>query len=382
MLNEMNRTATRRLALTLVLVVPMLSIGCSDDDDPAAPSVPPTLEAKLTDMLEDAVGPNTPGVSLRVLGNGIDLTLSAGVASLDTQEPLTAEHQFHAASVGKAFMGVAFARLVTSGQVNPDAPLSTWLPAEVTSRIPSSDQITARMLLQQTSGIVDVLNEIPDAINAIAQNPTHEWTDADLVQFALDMPLNFDPGTAFSYSNTNYVLLALILEAVTGQTHAQALRDLVFDPIGMTATATANHDALGNDIAHSYLFDGGVPDDLTELLLRWEFGSGGQWTTVDDMAKFLHTVAETDVVLDDAGRALLLTPSAHEPYGFGMATLDTPSGTMLWHHGLLFGSASYLSYFPDSGLSVTMNVNADARGADRVMLADRLFGELMGVISE
>ena len=130
------------------------------------------------------------------------------------------------------------------------------------------------------------------------------------------------------------------------------------------------------------MFEGDDHDDLTDVLLRWEFGSGGQWTTVDDLARFLHTVGETDLILDDAGRALLLTPSAHQAYGFGMGFTDTPGGLMLHHQGLLLGSASYMSYFPERRLSVTMNVNAAAHDDDGVMIADKLFLQVMVAINE
>lgn len=119
-----------------------------------------------------------------------------------------------------------------------------------------------------------------------------------------------------------------------------------------------------------------------EVLLNWQLGSGGQCTTAGHLGRFLQAVFETDRVLDDAGRTLLVKPSAYEPYGFGIALVDTPAGRMLCHNGLLLGSATYMAYFPAKELSVTMNVNAMAIDGNGAMLADKLYGKVLQAINE
>ena len=178
--------------------------------------------------------------------------------------------------------------------------------------------MTVRHLLNHTSGIVDVHNEIPDLIEIVEALPTVELSNADHAEFAKGYPLHFSPGTAHRYSNTNYILLAMILEEVTGKSHAQALRDLVFDPLGMRETSTSNHEPMIAEPCLGYMIAGDDYEVALDIAKRWEVGSGGQWSTADDVARFIRGIAETDLVLDDRGRNIALEGSAHSTYGFGL----------------------------------------------------------------
>ncbi len=369
--------------ITLVLSC-FLVFGCGSSDGDSADTTPKTMEEKLDEILKDAIGINAPGISLRVLGDGIDMTIVKGVASLDTSETLTAEHRFHTASIGKSFMGVAFAKLVQDGYIDSDNTLDTWLPTEVTSRIPQATEITATQLLNHTSGIMDFLNESDVAAIAIEADQTHIWTNAELVQFVYDQNLNFAPGTSFSYSNTNFCLLAIILEEITGNSHAASLRELVFTLLDMTTTFTSNHDQVTGSMTMGHIVEGNNYDEAMEIVNRWEAGSGGQWTTIGDLTKFIHGLFETNDVLSDDGREVLQTGSNHAPYGYGMLFIDEEDGrgTIAYHDGLLLGHNSYMSYFMDRNLSVVMYVNAEAYDNQGNLLAADLYQQILNVIFE
>jgi len=343
------KTRTKYALLTMAVTF----AAC--DNDPVAPVDPPqSKEERIQTVLDDAVGELRPGVALQVRGGGFDFFGTAGVTELGgtAWEDNTV---FHAASVGKAFVGLTVATLVERGQVDLSDPLTAWLPVEVTGRIPSSDEITLDHLLHHTSGIVDVLNEMTEAIEAFANDPG-PWENADFVQFAFDRPLNFEPGTAFRYSNTNYMLAGMVIEAVTGMHYSSVLDEIVFGPLGMEATVTSNRGPIGNTPVHGYLLSDGSRIDSTPLALLWGPASGGQWTTTADLTRFIRAVFESGNVSDNV-RALITEGSTWAPYGLGMGQADTQYGRMHGHDGLVVGYATHVSYFPDSGISIVLAAN-------------------------
>jgi D-alanyl-D-alanine carboxypeptidase len=363
----------------MACVLAVALVGCADDA--LGPSVPelPTLEERLDALLTASTDEALPGLALKVIGPGVEYTGTDGLAEVASATPWTADQVTHVASVGKAFIGTAAARLALRGSLDLDAPIGTWLSPAITERIPSSDAITMRHLLQHTSGIVDVLNDMLDAVYAIYTSPGRVWTDADLVQFALDKPLHFEPGASWRYSNTNFMLAGLILEHVTGLDHAALLRDLVFDPLGMLDTRTANEGALATAPVHGYWMDEGQMVDGTPWALTWEASSGGQWTTVDDLTRFLLGVFETDALGGDALRTVLLETSGLAPYGLGVLAVETPHGLMLGHNGEVFGYSAYVGYFPENRTAVVLCANGedvDESGSAKV------YGIFEGVLDE
>lgn len=216
-----------------------------------------------------------------------------------------------------------------------------------------------------------------DVVTILESDPTGILTNAELAAFAKGHPLHFAPGSAFRYSNTNYILLALVLEVVTGEEFSVALREHVFDPLGMSATSTANHDPIGGDLAIGYMISGSDYDAAPELAMRWEAGSGGQWSTAADLTRFMRGIMETDAVFYDAGRQIMLAGSAHSTYGMGIDTSVSPSGPVVWHNGRLLGYSSFMAYYEDYGLAVSMVANAVVSGGDAVPAPDALLVEIM-----
>ncbi len=368
----------RPQALTLALLALPAATACGDGESSSGPVEP--LERQLSAIVERSLSADLPGATLRVLGDGHDITVSAGLADLESSAPLTPEHRFQVASSGKAFVGVALTRLIADGTIDPGASLDTWLPEPLVSRISNGERITLEHLLEHTSGIVDVLNDMPETFERIVADPERVWTNTDLVALAQDVPLSFEPGTSHRYSNTNYMLAAMILSSVTGKRHGAALRDLVFEPAAMHQTTTSNAGEPAGPLASGYHFVGDAYDSTLVVASRWEAGSGGQWSTVHDQARFMKTVFETDRLVNDDGRALLLAGSEHAAYGFGFMWTQTPLGPMIYHHGRSFGYSSYMAYFPEARLAVAVNVNAISWRTPEATSADALFGAVMQAI--
>lgn len=355
---DRNRTQAISHLMAVAILLPLGTAACHDED-PAAPQLP-TLRDQITRAVDEAIGSDLPGVQLKVLGPGTDLEYSAGTANLATSEAMGLGQPFFAASTGKMFVAAAAAMLVQDGVLSLDGTLADLLPESV-GLIPGADGITLRHLLQQTSGIIDVLNEIPGIADLIAENPGTVWTNEDLASLAAGLPLHFEPGSAWRYSNTNYILASLILERVTGQDYAEVLRGRIFEPLGMASTLTSNHGALAAEPVHGYLIDDEGPIDATEVALLWEVGSGGQWTTVDDLTRYLHALATSDTVFDDGLRDLILSTSSVFQYGLGVFVVETPFGPMVGHGGLSMGYSTTTGYFVDHGVSIVLFGNAQGR---------------------
>ena len=185
----------------LVLPVPALGHGKDRLDALARPhTVTSPHSAPLEFLLDAAVWDGLPGVSLRVNGPGIDFKGAAGVADLATGEPLTTNHVMYVASLGKTFTATVALQLCDEGRLDLEGPITTWLPSEVTKRIPFSGKITLRHLLSHTSGLIDYLNDARAWHSDFARDPHRQWSHSDVVSYLYDTPLLFEPGSNYHYS--------------------------------------------------------------------------------------------------------------------------------------------------------------------------------------
>jgi CubicO group peptidase (beta-lactamase class C family) len=147
-----------------------------------------------------------------------------------TGVPATADMHVRNGSVAEAYMSTLLLLLVDEGVVKLDDRLSTWLPD-----FPHSDEVTLRQLAQMTSGYVDY-EQLPELTEANYAAPFKAWTPEELLAYMADKPLWYPPGTNWNYAHTNYVLLGLALEKITGKDLATALRERVLDPLGLVHT--------------------------------------------------------------------------------------------------------------------------------------------------
>ncbi|SCF02371.1 Beta-lactamase [Micromonospora haikouensis] len=205
----------------------------------------PVLEDVARRMM--AVGP--PGYAARV-GAGPRVTrTAAGLADISTGRRMAARDQFEAGSNTKTFTAVLALQLVDRGQLRLDAPVSRYLPQVV----PNGRNITVRMLLNHTSGLFSYTGD--EAFMAgLASDPQRVWTEAELLAVAFAHEPNFAPGTGWSYSNTNYTLLGMIIEKLTGKGLPELVRQRIAAPLGLRHTYFADPRAVhtGPGYAHGY----------------------------------------------------------------------------------------------------------------------------------
>lgn len=164
------------------------------------------LAERLQKVLDRATADGLPGAALAVRGDRVQFTGVSGVAAIDNALPLTTNHRFYLASIGKPYTAVVLVRLAADGLLGLDDPITRWLPTTVTDRIPSSGEIPVRSLLAHTSGSSDFKNDgsVGKAWEqAFVADSSRVWTNTDVLSYVVDKPLHFEPGTACRYSYSN-----------------------------------------------------------------------------------------------------------------------------------------------------------------------------------
>lgn len=305
---------------------------------PAGPT-PEAVDAYLADLREAS---GVPGLSA-VVTHGDRVVHAAGYGHDSTGAPVTAQTPMRIASVSKSFTAMAVLILAEDGAIDLDAPVTRQLP-ELELADPRVDEITVRQLLDQTSGFSDTTVDVADLAEATSRT--------DYVARLHDDALATDPGTAYHYCNVNFDVAARLVEVASGQAFGDFLAERVFQPLGMTGTATRD-DVVRPADGYTSLFGTWLPRQ--EPAWFDDTGSAGVITTADDLGRWL--IAQTGngprlvapATLDAAH-----TPSAAGPYGLGWHTED--DGTA-WHSGFVMTYRAVEWIDPATGYGIAVMTN-------------------------
>jgi D-alanyl-D-alanine carboxypeptidase len=338
-----------RLARIAALAASVACVGCAAIAEPA----PAGLDAELRELLELPLAhdPPAPGVILRVEagGRGYVWSRAAGKADLRSGGALRPDHVIRIASNTKTYVAAAVLRLVETKRIELDGAIDRHLSAATVARLTAAGydpaRISVRTLLQHTSGLRDFIGS--EYLAQVAARPRYRWTRDEQVALALAKggPLA-PPGEQFHYSDTGYLLLGEMLEAVTGRPLAAAVRDLLDMrrlQLAHTWFESLEQAPPGVERAHQYLgrHDANDIDPSADL-----YGGGGLLSTAAELARFYRALVR-GMVLHPATTALMLAPSPQSlgdggaGYGMGVAALQVGDltchghsgfwGTVAWH---------------------------------------------------
>ncbi|MEV5595635.1 serine hydrolase domain-containing protein [Streptomyces sp. NPDC052496] len=325
---------------------------------------------ELRKTLQDIVDSGITGIHLRVHDERGRWTGSAGVAELGGSAEPPADGHVRIGSNTKTFTATLVLQLVAEGKVELDAPAAGYLPG-----YGLDERITVRMLLQHTSGVFNFTGEYYEDGTVVPGIPAtisgKEWVDnrfrtyrpEELARLALSRPARFEPGTDWSYSNSNYVLARLLVEKVTGRSCAEVTQERIVEPLGLTGTVVpGTSPEIPEPYAHAYYRyeDAGRQEtvDVTRVNPSWISAGGDMISTTQDLHTFISALA--------AGRLLpapLLAEMAkpHPKSGFGLGLrvqeAGTDGGTLFFHNGGAGGHAALMYSTSDGSKTLTASLN-------------------------
>ncbi len=322
--------------------------------------------AARVDSVFERYSSTTPGCALLVRRNGgVSYERAYGLASLDLRVPVTAGTVFNLASASKEFTAASVLLLAQAGKLSLDDDVRKYVPEAPDLGGP----VTIRELLTHTSGWRDYIQLL------VWQG--HEVRDHVTARDAMNVlgrqrALNFAPGTAFAYSNTGYLLLALVVQRVSGETLGAFARERIFDPLGMRHTRyVADPREIVTDLATAY--EPAPGGGWREAPSGWELlGDGGVYSTVEDLARWDDNFTSGAVgglaLGDSMGTRQRLRDGATVPYGLGLFVDEYAGRRRVWHNGIWAGYRSIFMRFPD--VPATIIALCNAADADMERLAD------------
>lgn len=310
------------------------------------------LQANLEAFLQGIASEEGYAISaLIATGNGEEVTQAAvGLVDITKSQAARPSDRFRIASMSKTFLAVALLLLEEDGVLSMEDGLSQWLDPSVYERLPNADEVTLYHLVTMRSGMPDYLGD--EFFGATQENPTKTWTPEEVLVYAYDSEALFAPDEGYDYSNTNYLLLHLVVESATGQTLAEVFRERIFDPLKMADTYTQVAETLAGGFVHGYEdIDGdGVNEDVTDINDGAGLGDGGLVSTTADLARFYKALLIDKTLLSEASLEKLLAPTDDENnYGMGIeARPDDDYGTVYGHTGSVFGFSGAAFYASDA----------------------------------
>jgi CubicO group peptidase (beta-lactamase class C family) len=272
------------------------------------------------------------------------------MADREMGTPATLDTRFRIGSMNKMFTAVAVLRLVQEGAVDLDASINTYLKEYPNANVGS--KVTVRHLLTHTGGTGDIFG--PE----FARNRNSLRTHSDYVKLYGNRNLAFEPGSQWQYSNYGFVLLGAIIEAVTGQSYYDHVREQVFQPAGMTRTDSLPEEDFVEDRAVGYLKQNGKLAPNTGTLPWRGTAAGGGYSTVRDLEAFAQALLSGKLLTQET---LAKATKVHRNnYGLGFIVKGKEDGTVTWgHSGGAPGMNGELVVYPESGWVVVALSNLD-----------------------
>jgi D-alanyl-D-alanine carboxypeptidase len=349
-----------RPILSAIAIRPPLPSGMSATD-----AMRHALQARL-DQLRERYG--VPGVSVTILfPDGSSWLGASGLADVEATTPVTPSTTFAIASVSKTFTAALAIALAQEGAIDLDQPVRTYLP-----ELKINAAITVRQLLDHTSGLRDYFFH-PAIDRVLLRDPDKRWTTADALRYVGKS--YFKPGAGWHYSNTNYLVLGMLVERVGEGPLADQIRTRFLEPLGLQHTWYQPTEAAKGEIAHGYRFTSAGKDapaiDLSDgspfmpftSVVTAAAGAGGIAGNSSDLARWAQALyaggvlspESVDAIVGDVSRTQPYKPRV--PYGLGVQRLDIDGAPSLGHSGRLLGFRSAMRWLPDDDIAIAVLTN-------------------------
>jgi D-alanyl-D-alanine carboxypeptidase len=337
----------------------------------------------LQQDVDALVAAGAPGAILFIRDGNKTTNLTGGFADLPHKTPMRGNEHFKIASLTKTYTATVALQLVQEGKLSVKDNVERWLP----KLVPNGRQITVHMLLNHTSGLADFDSDPRYLKPYLAGNLAYEWPQRDLVRIAVSHKPLFPPGKAPHevYSNTDYVLLGLIIEKAAKRSLGAEMRRRIFGPLHLTETFFPTKPGLKEPYARGYMVLGKPPAiDVTGLSPSLSLASGAIVATARDTADFYRGLLSGRLLKPDVLKAMKTTISGGphvdipgQRYGYGIETFPTQCGIAWGHNGVIPGYWTFIYSSSDGQRQALLTVNHDALSLPNVKAISGLYHKLI-----
>ncbi|HEY9281975.1 MAG TPA: serine hydrolase domain-containing protein, partial [Pyrinomonadaceae bacterium] len=361
------------LAPLLVSTATARATASPTPQNPAARTSPDKL-ARLRQRLQEKLdelhrGGSFPGATAGVaLEGGAHFGLAVGFSDREAKRPMTPDDLMPQGSVGKTYAAAVALQLVGEGRIDLDAKIEKYLGREAWfPRLPNARDITVRMLMNHTSGLVRYEFKEQFTKDLTAQ-PDKVWKPEELVAYVLDTAAPFAAGKGWDYSDTNYIVLGMIIERVAKSSYYEQARKRLLSPLKLTRTVPSDGRTI-RGLAQGYAgannpfggADAMIEGGRFRINPQFEWTGGGMASTTEDLARWAKALYEGRAVHPSLLPAMLegvparLGPEAK--YGLGVIIRPSALGTTYGHSGFFPGYVTEMVYFPRLRAAVAVQIN-------------------------
>ncbi len=383
------RTAVLATATVLLLIAAACGGGPAAPPAPSSSSAGPTAPASGLKTIDkaalQAVVDETaeqlmvPGYLVLLRAPQGEFVAASGTTKLGTDSLPTADTHFRIASITKTMTSAATLLLAQEGKLSLDDPVTKYIPD-----VPNGDNITIAQLLEMRSGLYSFTDSTA-ITTSLDDDPTKVWKPQQLLDIAFAQPPNFAPGAEYEYSNTNYVLLGLIVEKLDGQPIATVFEERFFKPLGMKDTMfpAVTSDAIPEPFSHGYLYGGSStmmygtppytpameaearagtlkPKDYTDVNHSFAFAAGAVISTAADLATWMKALsggkvfnAEYQRIWQDSAK-IINPANSYNWYGYGIDQLRWGQHVLDLHGGQTPGYNSEALHDPATDMTLVI----------------------------
>lgn len=374
------------LKIFSLLIIVMFFFSCEEDeiqktgfydcDLPFADSSQSNASnIKYLGLLGEITGSGVPGISMSVQTDQDGMWLGAsGKADLKNNTGLQVCNLTRVGSTVKTFTAVTIFLLAEEGKLDLDDPVTKYLSDSELRDLENADKASIRQLLNHSSGIFNYIQDMKFQ-TASLNDLIKEWKPEELLSFARGKKAGFEPGTDVSYSNTNYILLGMIISAIEGKPFYEVFEEKIFSPLSLTSTRFAARDPVPDGIIRGYV---DFYSNLQVINATWYSGwdyytaDGGLISNTYDLNRFLTALLTGNLISQESLDEMLVwqKPAETDPeffplyYGLGIFKMETPWGDAYFHSGDAIGYYACMAYFPGRSTTICWAVNGNYGSID------------------
>jgi D-alanyl-D-alanine carboxypeptidase len=363
----------------------------SIDDSRAIPwtdtsSVHPK-NAAFKALIEKYKKKGLPGISLLINDQYGTWVGSTGFADIREKVPFRPGQVAKIASITKLFMGTLVFKLIEDsantglGYNSLNEPITKWLPEKITDKLPNGKIITLGQCMKHETGVPDLIEQNKFYLDVL-NNPVKKWDQEELLKYVYHKDPVFAPSDTAIYSNTNTIIVSMVIEAATGKKHEDLLKQYLLTPLGLAHTFYQPYDQLPPNTAQGYfdLYNNNTIVNVSNIVTGSGNGYGGLYSDIFDLYNFIDRLLVKQTLLQPKSLTIMQTfgkPDGANEYGYGIMKKFIIRGINagIGHSGRDLGYTANLFYFPNKKVTHTFLINYGTDGDSNMKIVFQEFQE-------